>query len=1246
MICPNCGFDSPSNMHFCGLCGTRLTIDCPVCSFSNPLDYRFCGMCGSRLNTDTVQPVLEQSLFLPKTEDEPLLPPETTALEGERRVVTVVVTDLTDSTNLLERLGTEGWVELMNRILHILESEIYRFGGEVSQFRGDGLVALFGATSAHEDDPERAILAALSMQRTFDMYIRELAQPEASELRMRVGVNTGEVIVTSNSDRHHWQETAMGMAVAIAARMETAAESGTVLVSEHTYELVEPQFEWEGLGEIPLKGVSQPIAVYRPQRHVTETEFLAPGGAFPETMPRIGREDEFNTLKTSVKELFDGRGGLAIVSGDKGYGKSFLINEVQNYFEHRQALLAETEVAHSTEFSLIWVRGRCRSYSQTWPYSMWLDLFRDWLGLRSDATKEEKRASLYRHAEALWGDALEEHYPYLATFLGLPLEETFTEKIRHLNGEGLRQRFFLAIRSWIERMSRNGPLVLAFSDMQWADDSSLDLLKYCLPICDDESLLWLLSFRPERETSIWKFYHYLEAEYPHRLTTVELLPLTEAQSLKLIHHLIGSETLPEGTSNLIIRNAGGNPYYILELIRALIARGILVRENDNSPWRLTRPVTTLDLPNSLQRLLLAHIDRLSTQQRLVLQTAAVIGPVFWLNMLNNLLGEPQTLKTDLAALQRAQLIQESGRVPELGMQYFFKSPLVRETVYDSLLSAHRIAYHLKAAEYLENLISPDVLREYDGMLAYHYRGAGNHRKELFYTFLAAENERKLYANGEALQNYTRVLELLDVLENEIQPKGPNRYIQTQRFEALNGRRQVHFQLGQFEASRADAQALLPLAREMSDEPVWLIDALLAQADVSVDNRQALSPGLKAAEEALALAQQLGDKHRELRSMTLITNARFTLNDPSWRELAERALALARQLEDLKTEVSLLLDIGGKYGMDDLPRGREFLQEALSRSEALNDKATKILLLHEMGQQFERDGNYYKQLVEFELEHLQLSREIGDRPEEGNALMFCGQIQGVYLGDYESGLELQMQSLRIWEVITDRIFPLLRITQIQTEQGLHADALKTLEMARPLGEKVVYDIGRAGLGLVTVILYNALGDEQHLRSALEIASQIQKMVADNLVSRQYHMAAACAASITYMNLAQLLMGEKAKSIERQPYLEKALESSQTALNLYEQFGFVQVVECTSEEIFFRHSQSLIANNRIEEGVEFLNRAHKEMMRKHDLIPAESPYRKTYLENIQLHRDIQAAYAKQIAPAARRRKAPSSSKARTR
>ena len=199
-------------------------------------------MCGTRLVTEPILPAVEPPVFISAIETDPL-PIAATPLEGERRNVSVVLTDLTDSTNLLEKVGTEGWVELMNRVLHILESEINRFGGEVSQFRGDGLVAFFGATSAHEDDPERAVLAALSMQRALDLYVREQVQQDVSDLRMRVGVNSGEVIVTNASQRETWEETAMGMAVAVAARMESAAEPGTVLVSEHTYRLIDSLFE-------------------------------------------------------------------------------------------------------------------------------------------------------------------------------------------------------------------------------------------------------------------------------------------------------------------------------------------------------------------------------------------------------------------------------------------------------------------------------------------------------------------------------------------------------------------------------------------------------------------------------------------------------------------------------------------------------------------------------------------------------------------------------------------------------------------------------------------------------------------------------------------------------------------------------------------------------------------------------------------------------------------------------------------
>jgi hypothetical protein len=239
-------------------------------------------------------------------------------------------------------------------------------------------------------------------------------------------------------------------------------------------------------------------------------------------------------------------------------------------------------------------------------------------------------------------------------------------------------------------------------------------------------------------------------------------------------------------------------------------------------------------------------------------------------------------------------------------------------------------------------------------------------------------------------------------------------------------------------------------------------------------------------------------------------------------------------------------------------------------------------------------------------------------------MYSGQIQALYLGDYEAGLELELQALRFLENITDRLFPLLRIAQIQIALGHHSEALATLELANPLGEKIVYDIGRVGLALVTAILYNALGDEVHLRAALNITSQIQQMVTDNLVSRQYHMAAACETAVTHLNLAKVFAGSDTAAAERRLHLSQALESSQTALNHYQQFGFVQIVECTSEEILFRHSQALAANERVTEAADFLNRAYQEMMRKYELIPADSSFRKTFLDNMQVHMDIQSAY----------------------
>ena len=413
-------------MKFCGQCGTPLGRVCSTCGFINPSNYRFCGQCGKRLTgslIDLIQtptekpeeiiPANQIPLPLPLNGSPAHSPLSEIKLEGERRIVTVLVTDLTGSTELLERVGSEAWVDLMNHVLHIKEGEIYRFGGEVDQFRGDGLVAFFGASVTHEDDPERAVLAALSMQRAIKQYTEEKAEGDGINLQIRVGINTGEVILTNVGDRsQHSEDTAMGIAVAIAARMENAAEPGTVLVSENTYRLTNNQFNWQPLGEITVKGVSQPIVVYRPQTPKFEADHLSHIQVSGVSPPLIGREEEIRKIQKCIGELYDGRGQIVMVVGDKGMGKMYLMNEVYQSYLRQEALWMECRIGEENQDPVKanpiaiphppkWLRGRCRSYDESWPYSMWLDLLHNWLDTQPDESKETTRDHLRAHAAAL-----------------------------------------------------------------------------------------------------------------------------------------------------------------------------------------------------------------------------------------------------------------------------------------------------------------------------------------------------------------------------------------------------------------------------------------------------------------------------------------------------------------------------------------------------------------------------------------------------------------------------------------------------------------------------------------------------------------------------------------------------------------------------------------------------------------------------------------------------------------------------
>lgn len=1225
MICPNCGFNSPVGMLYCGKCGALIGQTCSNCHNVNPLDFIFCGFCGTRLQIEAsaAPAVLPQSSF--DTSIEQVSLSSSKQLTGERRIVTVLLADVYNSTDLLERIGTEAWVETMNRIFQILETEIYRFGGSIDQFRGDGLVAFFGAASAHEDDPERAILAGLAMQRAMQQYAVELVRHIGVEVKLRVGINTGEVIVTTIGDRdQHREDTAMGEAIAVASRMETAAEPGTVLVSANTYSLVEDRFTWEALGEIQVKGLSAPIAVYRPIAHrsVAETERYSTEFRF--TVSLTGRKMEFQLISRCIEDLYGGSGGITIVSGETGLGKSFLVSKVREYFEREEMLRAEAGETHPAVKEvrpvLTWLIGNCRSYDQSWPYSMWLDMLQNWLDARPDEPREALGNRLYQQSELLWGEALVEYYPYLATFLSLPLDEPYQERVRHLSAESLQRQFRLAIRSWVEKLALQGPLILVFNDIHWADASALELLRYCLPLCDSQPLLFILTMRPDRTSHAWETRHHIETEYPHRLVAIDLQPLSEQEICELLEIVIGCSNLSEETRQLIIRKSEGNPYYVQELVRALVSQGVLVRDAGTGRYIETRSVTSIELPDSLQNLVLARIDRTSPEDRRVLQAAAVIGRVFWRGVLEAVVEDPSRLTASLVALQRSDLISERSQFPILGMEYEFNSSLIQEVAYESLLSAQRMAYHRKVASYLEACTGLDGWVQYYSLIAYHYRCAGDRRKELFYTLQAAEQALKIYANAEAYQDYTTALQLLDELEAECSNEDQLYIIRTQRFEVLKGRGTISGIMGDLEESQADLRALLPLARQMKDDPAWTIDALLIQPEVThPDTQEALSKALEMAREALALSQQIGDLDRELKSLSALSRLQFLARAPERYQTTERALELARQLGNRSTEVDLLLALGSASGMDNLEKQQAYLEAALSICYELEDRKKEIALLHAIGEQFERNGDYYRQLKDYEEQRLRISREIGDRLEEAHALMYCGQIQGVYLGDYAEGLALVQRSAQIWEQIADRLYPLLRQAQMLIELRRFKEAQQILENIQSTVERSVSDVSRAGYNAVWAIYHTTVGGKEHYLSALENISRIHQLVRENLVSRQYQIAAACQASVAHLGLAELAEQEEEKQFRRQ----LAVEASQEAVDLYQYFGFVRIAECVSEEVLYRHSQALAAVGRTAEAVDFLEKAYGEMMRKLALIPEDSPFRQTYMD-IRLHREIRLKF----------------------
>jgi ABC-type oligopeptide transport system substrate-binding subunit/class 3 adenylate cyclase len=768
MQCPSCQTENPEQAKFCLNCGAELTLLCPRCGTELPLHARFCFACGAQLGppqtavtpSDTVAERLQR--LVPKQFAERLL--ATRGQVGkERRIVTILFSDVENSTPMAEKLDPEEWTEIMDGAFDVLIEPIYRYEGTLARLMGDAILAFFGAPVAHEDDPERACRAALEIIEGAKRYAARLEEERGiTGFDVRVGINTGLVVVGEVGSDLRVEYTAMGDAINLAKRVESAAEPGTLLITEDTHKLLAHLFETKALGSIEVKGKTEPVSVYR---------VLAPK-ALPDRLwgiaglesPLVGREAEFGALLEALKRLQAGVGGIVTLVGEAGLGKSRLVAELRK---------------RAVPSSMQWVEGRCLSYGTSIAYQLWLNVLHGLLGVTADAGPGAVRDALRECVQVLCPEHADDVYPYLARLMslrpepverlrpelreGLPLGAEHETSVRDVEGEKLKFATFRAVETLIQCAATNRPLVLVCEDLHWADPTSIDLLERLLSLSDHASLLLICVFRPQRELGSWHIRETAARLYAHRHTDLRLESLSVTESAALLSHLLRMPSLLKSFQQRVLNYAEGNPFYVEEVIRSLIDSGAIVRDEASGSWRVTQDLDELQIPDTLHGVLMARIDRLPEEARRVLQMAAVIGRIFSYRLLAAIAQKESGLEQHLLTLQRQQMIRERARWPEL--EYIFKHHLTEEAAYNGLLKSQRRVFHRRVAETMEILFS-DRIEEQVGLLAHHWEGAEEPEKAVPYLLMAGDQLRALYANAEAERFYQAAVRILQELGRE------------------------------------------------------------------------------------------------------------------------------------------------------------------------------------------------------------------------------------------------------------------------------------------------------------------------------------------------------------------------------------------------------------------------------------------------------------------------------------------------
>ena len=736
MACSSCRHANRDGAAFCASCGARLAPCCAACGVELRVGASFCDSCGARVASAGGSDRL--GAHVPHNPPPHLIRRilrDRGGLQGERRTVTVLFADAVDSTALGERLDEERLYELMQGAVKVMSDAVHRFEGTVTQFRGDGIMAVFGAPIAHEDAARRAVAAALEMQRALARYGERSTPAGHLDLRFRVGLNTGPVVVGSISDDLRMDFTAIGDTVNLAARMEAAATPGQVLVSEGTYRAARDYFEWQEVESMVVKGKSETVLAFVPSAERAGRTRFAASRARGLT-PFVGRSSELATLEQHVAHASAGDGRVVFVSGHAGIGKSRLLLELRR------------RVGNGAR----WLEGGCSALGRTTPYLPIIGLMQQAFGIQ----EEDDHETVVHRIDAgvsRWTPAARETGRFLKLLASVDRD---ADKLASVDPIVRRLGILDGLAAMVTEEACVTPIVMVLEDLHWIDEESEQAIARLVDLVPSNRLLLILTYRPG-------YAHRLgERSFFHRVSLSSLPP---DECIRLATDSLGHGALPAELRQLIVSKGEGNPFYIEEVTRSLVESGAV--EQEDGHYTLQRPADQIHVPDTIQEVILARIDRLEGEARSAIQLASVIGREFTVRLLDRIADLQTRLGGALDNLKGLELIYETARFPELA--YMFKHALTHDVAYSTLLIERRRALHRAVAEAIEELYS-DRLAEHYERLAEHYSAAEDWNQAFGYLDKAGDKAADACANALAMDFYARALEVGARVGGSAQPR--------------------------------------------------------------------------------------------------------------------------------------------------------------------------------------------------------------------------------------------------------------------------------------------------------------------------------------------------------------------------------------------------------------------------------------------------------------------------------------------